>query len=88
MENRKLSFKPSLDLRGKRAAEALREVTEFIDEAVMVGAGELRILHGKGDGILRQIIREYLSGINVVSRFEDEDIRFGGSGITVVKLAW
>ena len=88
MENRKLSFKPSLDIRGLRAPDALRKVTEFIDEAVMVGAGELRILHGKGDGILRQLIREYLSGVNVVSRFEDEDIRFGGSGITVVKLAW
>jgi DNA mismatch repair protein MutS2 len=88
MENRKLSFSPSLDLRGLRADEALRKVTEFIDEAVMVGSNDLRILHGKGDGILRQIIREYLSGLNVVSRFEDEDVRFGGTGITVVKLSW
>jgi DNA mismatch repair protein MutS2 len=88
MENRKLSFSPSLDLRGLRADEALRKVTEFIDEAVMVGSNDLRILHGKGDGILRQIIREYLSGLNVVSRFDDEDVRFGGAGITVVKLSW
>ncbi len=88
MENRKMSFSPSLDLRGLRADEALRKVTEFIDEAIMVGSGELRILHGKGDGILRQVIREYLSGVNVVSRFEDEDIRFGGTGVTLVKLSW
>ncbi len=88
MENRKMSFSTSLDLRGMRADEALRKVTEFIDEAVMVGSGDLRILHGKGDGILRQIIREYLSGVDVVSRFDDEDIRFGGTGITVVKLSW
>jgi DNA mismatch repair protein MutS2 len=88
MQNRKLSFSPSLDVRGMRADEALRTVTGFIDEAVMVGSGELRILHGKGDGILRQIIREYLSGIDVVSHFEDEDVRFGGTGITVVKLSW
>lgn len=88
MENRRLSFTPSLDIRGLRADEALRKVTEFIDEAVMVGSGDLRILHGKGDGILRQVIREYLSGVNVVNRFDDEDIRFGGTGITVVKLSW
>ncbi len=88
MENRKLSFTPSLDLRGLRADEALRKVTEFIDEAVMVGSGELRILHGKGDGILRQIIREYLSGVDVVKSFADEDVRFGGTGITIVKLSW
>jgi DNA mismatch repair protein MutS2 len=88
LDNRRLSFSPSIDLRGLRADEALRKVTEFIDEAVMVGSGELRILHGKGDGILRNIIRDYLSGIDVVSRFDDEDIRFGGTGITVVKLSW
>jgi len=88
MDNRRLSFSPSLDIRGLRADEALRKVTEFIDEAVMVGSGELRILHGKGDGILRVIIRDYLSGVDVVSRYEDEDIRFGGTGITVVKLSW
>lgn len=88
MDNRRLSFSPSLDVRGLRADEALRKVTEFIDEAVMVGSGELRILHGKGDGILRHMIRDYLSGVDVVNRYEDEDIRFGGTGITVVKLSW
>ncbi|MCX6224237.1 MAG: Smr/MutS family protein [Bacteroidia bacterium] len=88
MENRRLSFSPSLDIRGLRADEALRKVTEFIDEAIMIGSGELKILHGKGDGILRHIIRDYLSGVDVVSRYDDEDIRFGGTGITVVKLAW
>ncbi len=88
MENRKLSFTPSLDVRGLRGEEALRKVMEFIDEAIMVGSGELRILHGKGDGILRHMIRDYLSGVNVVNRYDDEDIRFGGSGITVVKLSW
>jgi len=88
MENRRLAFSPSMDIRGLRADEALRKVTEFIDEAVMVGSGELRILHGKGDGILRYMIRDYLSGVDVVSLYEDEDIRFGGTGITVVKLSW
>jgi DNA mismatch repair protein MutS2 len=88
LEQRKLNFKPNIDIRGIRADEALRKVSNFIDEAVMVGAFELRILHGKGDGILRQMVREYLSGVDVVTKFEDEDIRFGGTGITIVKLAY
>ncbi len=88
LAERKLNFTPSLDLRGLRADEALRKVTEFIDEAIMVGSTSLRILHGKGDGILRQLIREYLSGIDVVSRFQDEDVRFGGTGITLVTLSF
>jgi len=88
MENRKLSFSPNIDVRGMRADEALQKVTAFIDEAIMFGAGELRILHGKGDGILRRMIRDYLSGVNVVSKYEDEDIRMGGTGVTIVKLSW
>jgi len=88
LEARRLSFSPNLDLRGLRADEALQRVTEFIDEAVMVGETNLRILHGKGDGILRNLIREYLSGVDVVSHYQDEDIRFGGTGITIVRLSY
>jgi DNA mismatch repair protein MutS2 len=84
---RKLLFKPEIDVRGKRAEEALREVTVLLDEAIMVGADEIRILHGKGDGILRQVIREYLRTVDVVDGFRDEHIQLGGSGITVVTLS-
>ena len=52
----------------------------------MFESGQLRILHGKGNGILRHMIREYLSTVDVVSSYKDEDIRFGGSGITIVKF--
>lgn len=83
---RKLFFKPEIDVRGKRAEEALREVTVLLDEAIMVGASEVRILHGKGDGILRQVIREYLRTVDVVTSFKDEHIQMGGAGITVVEL--
>jgi DNA mismatch repair protein MutS2 len=83
---RKLFFKPEIDVRGKRAEEALREVTIMLDEAIMVGATEVRILHGKGDGILRQVIREYLRTVDVVASCKDEHIQLGGSGITVVTL--
>ena len=88
LNQRKLDFSPHLDIRGLRADEALQKVTEFIDEAIMVGSSDLRILHGKGDGILRHLVRELLSGIDVVSKFEDEDVRFGGTGITLVRLSF
>jgi DNA mismatch repair protein MutS2 len=84
--DRKLFFKPEIDVRGKRAEEALREVTVLLDEAIMIGASEIRILHGKGDGILRQVIREYLRTVEVVASCKDEHIQLGGSGITVVTL--
>jgi DNA mismatch repair protein MutS2 len=84
--DRKLFFKPEIDVRGKRAEEALREVTVLLDEAIMIGASEIRILHGKGDGILRQVIREYLRTVDVVASCKDEHIQLGGSGITIVNL--
>jgi len=83
---RKLYFKPEIDVRGKRAEEALREVMELIDEAIVVETDVVRILHGKGDGILRQVIREYLQTVDVVQSFHDEHVQMGGAGITVVKL--
>jgi DNA mismatch repair protein MutS2 len=83
---RRLSFSPQIDLRGLRTEEAINRVTEFIDEAIVVEVGALRILHGKGDGILRQMIREYLNTVDVVRSFRDEHIEQGGSGITVVEL--
>jgi DNA mismatch repair protein MutS2 len=86
LNKRRLQFKPGLDVRGKRADEALQAVTDFIDEAIMVGAGEVKILHGTGNGILRHLIREYLATVDVVKSFKDEHIEFGGAGITVVEL--
>lgn len=86
LQHRRLSFSPSLDLRGVRGEEAMARLQSFIDEAIMLGEKSLRILHGKGNGILRQMTRDYLSTIDVVDRYKDEDIRLGGSGITVVTL--
>ena len=83
---RKLAFSPQIDLRGVRTEEAIRRVTEFIDEAIVVEIDTLRILHGKGDGILRQMIREYLNTVDIVKSFRDEHLDQGGSGITVVEL--
>jgi len=80
----KMNFKPRIDLRGVRGEEALMETMEFIDQAIMVGAGEVRILHGTGHGILRNMIREYLATVNVIRSYKDESLQMGGAGITVV----
>ena len=82
----KLSFKQDIDLRGMRADEAVQAVMYFIDDAVMVGTGTVRILHGTGTGALRQAIRQYLSTVASVKSFRDEHIQLGGVGITVVEL--
>lgn len=84
---RQLNFKTEIDVRGMRADEALQTVTYFIDDAIQFNAGKVRILHGTGHGILKTLIRQQLKAMSGVERFEDEDIRFGGAGITVVYLA-
>ena len=86
LNQRRLSFKPGLDVRGMRAEEAVNRVAAFIDEAVMVGVFEVKILHGKGNGILRNVVREYLQTVDVVTSIHDEHVDFGGAGITVVEL--
>lgn len=80
------NFKPYIDLRGMTTDEAITEITVFIDDAIVLGISEVKILHGKGNGILRKNIREYLKTIKQVQYFADEDIRFGGDGISVVQL--
>ena len=86
LHKRKLNFKPEIDIRGQRGDEALQTVTNFIDEAIMVDEKEVRILHGKGDGILRQLVREWLQANDMVKKYHDEHVERGGTGITVVEL--
>ncbi len=81
-----LNFRSQLDVRGMRADEALQAVMYFLDDATMVGAHQVRILHGTGNGILRQIIREYLPTYAQVESFRDEHVDLGGAGITIVEL--
>lgn len=83
---RKLNFKDHIDVRGLRAAEALEEVRDFIDDAIMVGVGTVTILHGKGTGALKEEIRRYLRTVPEVERAADEHADRGGAGITVVTL--
>ena len=86
IDNRKLNFRQDLDVRGMRGDEAINAVTYFIDDAILVGMPRVRILHGTGTGVLRQLIRQYLGTIPNVRAFRDEHVQFGGSGITVVDL--
>ena len=81
-----LDFKQEIDVRGMRADEALQAVTYFIDDAFLVNASRVRILHGTGTGALRQAIRQYLHTIPGIVSFHDEHVQFGGAGITVVEL--
>ena len=82
---RKLVFSPELDIRGERLADALDIVTHYIDDAVMLNVGMVRIIHGKGTGVLREEIQKYLRTIPGLS-VSDEDIRQGGTGVTIVKF--
>lgn len=86
IEQRRSSFRPEIDIRGVRGEEALNIVRDFIDDALLVQHRNLRILHGKGNGILRQLVRDYLATVNVVRSFRDERVEMGGSGITVVEM--
>ena len=86
IEDRKYNFRQDIDVRGMRGDEALDTVLHFIDDAILVGASRVRILHGTGTGVLRQLIRQYLATVPNVSHFRDEHVQFGGAGITVVDL--
>ena len=86
MYEKKLNFKLDFDVRGMRGDEALQAVTYYIDDAIQISAGRVRILHGTGNGILRQLIRDYLSALPGIKHFHDEHVQFGGTGITVVDL--
>ena len=86
MEDRRQNFHQDLDVRGMRGDEALDTVMHFIDDAILIGLSRVRILHGTGTGILRQLIRQYLNTVPNVKKAKDEHVQFGGAGITVVDL--
>ena len=83
---RQLEFSRQIDVRGMRADEAIQAVSYYIEDAIMLDAGTVRILHGTGTGVLRQVIREYLKTVPQVKSFRDEHVDFGGAGITVVEV--
>jgi DNA mismatch repair protein MutS2 len=86
MEDRRQNFHQDLDVRGMRGDDAIDTVMHFIDDAILIGLSRVRILHGTGSGILRQLIRQYLHTVPNVRNARDEHVQFGGAGITVVDL--
>lgn len=82
---RRLNFKTELDVRGERLADALDIVTHYIDDAIMLGMGSVRIIHGKGTGVLREEIQKYVRTIPGLS-VRDEDVRNGGTGVSIVEI--
>ena len=86
IRERKLNFRQDIDVRGMRGDEAIQAITYFIDDALVANVSKVRILHGTGSGILRTLIRQYLSTIHGVANYQDEHVQFGGAGITVVDL--
>lgn len=86
MNEKRAHFNPTLDLRGHRAEEAIDMLHKFIDEAMLLSEKEVRILHGKGYGILMQVINQELHSMHEVRTYRPEKLELGGAGVTVVQL--
>ena len=86
VQEKRASFNPTLDIRGKRVDEVIGILDHFMDTAILLGQGELRILHGKGEGVLRKVVRDHLKSFKEVAAMKDEHVEHGGDGITVVIL--
>ena len=84
IRDRRLNFKMELDVRGERLSDALDIVTHYIDDALMLDVPSVRIIHGKGTGVLREEIQKYLRTIPGVGSVRDEQIQFGGTGVSIV----
>ncbi len=84
LRERRMNFSPELDVRGERVSDALDIVIHYIDDAVMLNIGSVRIIHGKGTGALREELQRYLRTIPGVASVHDEQVQFGGSGVTIV----
>lgn len=84
IRERKLNFKTEIDIRGERLNDALDKVMHYVDDAIMLGVPSVRIIHGKGTGVLRVEVQKYLRSIPAISSVADEHIQFGGTGVTIV----
>jgi DNA mismatch repair protein MutS2 len=86
LAKKQADFSPKLDIRGKRTEEAISILDAYVDDALLLGHHEIKILHGTGDGILREMVRDFLNRVPSVVKLADEHIDQGGSGITLVTL--
>ena len=86
ISERKLNFSTEIDVRGERLNDAVEKVTRYVDDAVMLGVGSVRIIHGKGTGVLRDELQKLIRTIPGVASVRDEHIQFGGTGVTIVNF--
>ena len=86
ISERKLNFSTEIDVRGERLNDAIEKVTRYVDDAVMLGVGSVRIIHGKGTGVLRDELQKLIRTMPGVAGVRDEHIQFGGTGVTIVTL--
>ena len=84
--SKKSEFNPRIDLRGMRAEEVIPKLSTWVDEAIMLGVNELQIVHGKGNGVLRQVTRDHLKAYKEINSVRDEHADRGGAGVTLVSL--
>ncbi len=86
MTNKFVNFNSTLDIRGKRAEEVIVELDQFLDDSLLFGLNEVKVLHGKGNGILRELVRSHAKALNYVQAVADEHVERGGAGITIITL--
>ena len=86
LRERRMKFSPELDVRGERVSDALDIVVHYIDDALMLDVGSVRIIHGKGTGALREELQKYLRTVPGVASVRDEQVQFGGTGVTIVNF--
>ena len=84
ISERKLNFSTELDVRGERLNDAVEKVTRYVDDAIMLGISSVRIIHGKGTGVLRDELQKLIRTMPGVAGVRDEHIQFGGTGVTIV----
>ncbi|MDE5955856.1 MAG: Smr/MutS family protein, partial [Bacteroidales bacterium] len=81
---RKLNFSTEIDVRGERLGEAMDKVMRYVDDAIMTGVPSVRIIHGKGTGVLRDELQKFLRTVPGIAEVKDEHIQLGGTGVTIV----
>ena len=86
INERKLNFSTELDVRGERLTDAIEKVTRYVDDAIMLSISSVRIIHGKGTGVLREELQKLLRTMPGVASVRDEHIQFGGTGVTIVNF--
>jgi hypothetical protein len=86
ISERKLNFSPEMDVRGERLNDAVEKVMRYVDDAIMLNVSSVRIIHGKGTGVLRDELQKLLRSMPGVASVKDEHIQFGGTGVTIVQF--